>query len=63
MSQHVQERESDRRGLLYACKTPERPLAVVLVNSVPIRYSHIGYQVHALVLAVIGARPACEAEG
>lgn len=61
--EHVQERERDRRRLLHAREPPEWPFAVVLVDAVSARNGEIGYGVHALVLAVVVTRPACEAKG
>ena len=62
MEEHVQPRERDGGWLLHARESPERPLAVVLVNSVAARDSSISNEMHALVLAVIVAGPTGEAE-
>ena len=53
--------ERDRSGLLHAGETPKRPLAVKLLHPPrPALLREVGQRVHARILAVVTARPACE---
>ena len=62
MKQQVQERKRDRRWLLHACEAPERPLAVILMYPLAFLDCYIGYEVHALVFAIVSAGPTRETE-
>ena len=63
MANEIEDREKDGCRFLNTSKAPERPLPVVLLDGPSILYSSIGDQMHALVLAVIGARPSGESQG
>jgi hypothetical protein len=58
--EQVGERECNSGGLLHASKTPEYPLAIVLLHSHAALGRQVRQRVHTRVLAVICARPSCE---
>lgn len=59
---HVPKRKRDRCGFLHAEEAPEWPFPIVLVNRLPETDDGVGEHVHAVVLAVVGARPTREAK-
>ena len=62
MNPHVPEGERDGSRFLHAEETPERPLPMVLLNILTKCNSLVCEHVHALIFAVVGARPARQAQ-
>ena len=60
--EQVGDRERDRRGLLHPRQTPERPLAVELLHPHAALRRQVRHRVRARVLALVRARPTCEAQ-
>lgn len=58
--EQIDDGEHDRRGLLHARVTPERPLAIILLHPYAALHRKVGEHVHARVFAIIRARPSRE---